>query len=189
VAQLWNRHGGEPVNDGERRVIEFLCENLPDEYYIIPDIQVPSQNQVDEIDAILVSPLAVVVLEIKDYAGRVVFRQQEHLVDGEKRRNPLYQNGQRSRRLKGKLVTSSPAFESVWVAPQIILARKPQQLLIEPEIEDQVVLLDEAPQRLTDAAVLLPDRHRNDPVDVDGVLQALGVAGKQRRRTETYGAY
>lgn len=189
MAQLWNRHGGEPVNDGERRVIEFLCENLPDEYYIIPDIQVPSQNQVDEIDAILVSPLAVVVLEIKDYAGRVVFRQQEHLVDGEKRRNPLYQNGQRSRRLKGKLVTSSSAFESVWVAPQIILARKPQQLLIEPEIEDQVVLLDEAPQRLTDAAVMLPDRHRNDPVDVDGVLQALGVAGKQRRRTETYGAY
>ncbi|SVE43694.1 uncharacterized protein METZ01_LOCUS496548, partial [marine metagenome] len=36
MAELWNKHQGEPDNEGERRVVEKLVGDLPDGYFVIP---------------------------------------------------------------------------------------------------------------------------------------------------------
>ena len=159
MAVLWNNHGGKPVNPGERRVIAQLVDELPDDFTIVPDIQIPYRHhQVDEIDALVITPFAVIVVEIKDLKGRVVFEEQQHRVDGEVRPNPIWQNGYRARRLKGKLVDSSPALRNTWVADQVVLARDPQMLSISDAVASKVVLLANAAARLSDPNQILPHR-------------------------------
>ena len=189
MAVIWNKHGGEPVNDGERRVITQLADELPDDFTIVPDIQIPYRHhQVDEIDALIITPFAVIIVEIKDLKGRVVFDEQRHRVDGETRPNPISQNGYRSRRLKGKLVDSSPALRNIWVADQVVLAREPQMLSINDVIASKVVLLANAAARLSDPSQILPHRPNREPVDVDLVLAALGLI-RRRSTSETFGNY
>ena len=158
MAVIWNKHGGEPVNEGERRVIAQLAGELPDNFTIVPDLQIPYRHQVDEIDALVITPFAVIVVEIKDLKGRVVFEEQQHRVDGEVRPNPIWQNGYRARRLKGKLVDSSPALRNTWVADQVVLARDPQMLSISDAVTSKVVLLANAAARLSDPNQILPHR-------------------------------
>ncbi len=186
---IWNKHGGEPVNEGERRVITQLADELPDDFTIVPDIQIPYRHhQVDEIDALVITPFAVIVVEIKDLKGRVVFDEQQHRVNGEVRPNPIWQNGYRARRLKGKLRDSSPALHNVWVADQVVLAREPQMLSINDAIASKVVLLANATARLSDPNQILPQRPNREPVDVDLVLAALGLM-RRRSTSETFGNY
>jgi|GEM_PF-6214604 hypothetical protein len=52
MATIWNEHGGEPVNDGERKVLRLLEEGLPNDHLLIPAIQIPVRKRCDEIDVI-----------------------------------------------------------------------------------------------------------------------------------------
>ena len=190
MATVWNEHDGEPVNDGERRVVARLAEELPDDWYIVPYIQIPhSGGRVDEIDAIILAPFGVIVVEIKDYTWKVVFEEQSHLVNNEKRPNPIQQTFARAQRLKGKLKSASATLRYVWVTDQVILARKPRELFVDKPVASRVTLLDDATGRLTDPSQMLPDHVRRQHVDKEAVLRALGLYGQKRDETETYGGY
>ena len=45
MATIWNEHGGEPVNDGERKVLRLLEEGLPNDHLLIPAIQIPVRKR------------------------------------------------------------------------------------------------------------------------------------------------
>lgn len=189
MATVWNEHVGEPVNDGERRVVDRLAEELPDDFFIVPYIQIHHRDRVDEIDAIIVAPFGVIVVEIKDYSGKVAFEEQQHLVNDERRKNPIHENGGRARRLKGKLTDASTTLRYVWVTDQVVLARSPEELSVDETIASKVTVLDDAARRLADPEQMLPPHIRRQPLDPPTVLRALRVSGRKREETETYGGY
>ena len=82
--------GLEPVNDGERRVLEAFVEHLPDDYRVFSNVQValPRGERAD-CDLIVIHPTSVVIVEVKDYRGNVIFNEHSHYVNGEDRRNPV----------------------------------------------------------------------------------------------------
>ena len=189
MATIWNEHGGEPVNEGERIAVDHLRRKLPDDHVIVPSIQIPHQNGSDEIDAIVIGPNFVTAVEVKHYTGQVIFKKQEHRVNGELRSNPVPSIGMKARRLAGALGSADPSLRMVWVTSQVVVVGEPQALHIDSEIQDKVCRLHFAPGRLIDSSVMVPRHIKLGPVRVDKVLQALGVKGKTKRRSEVFGGY
>ena len=190
MAELWNPHGGSWVNEGERRVVRALVDGLPDDYRVVPSLEVRhGDDQNDEIDAIVVGPQVVTLIETKDYSGNVIFREQGHTVDGAKRAHPVDSISRKARRLKGKLSDASSLLRQVWVSSLVVLAREPQNLHVDPILKRRVCDVDGAMARLTDPGRLLPPGAQPTEVPVDLVLQALGVLARPRRGAQTFGAY
>ncbi|HIF21058.1 MAG TPA: hypothetical protein EYQ27_03940 [Gemmatimonadetes bacterium] len=189
MAELRNPHGGEPVNEGERRVVQALVKGLPDGYFVIPSLEIRTRTHNDEIDAVVVGPQIVVLIEVKDYRNNVIFREREHLVDGERRPNPIDKTLQKARRFKGMLSNSAEALHRVWVVHQVVLARKPGNLHVDPILDQWVSEVPEALLRLTDPARLLMEGAQLPDVPVEQVLQALNVHARPRRGSERFGAY
>ena len=66
--------------EGETRVIEILGQNEPlRSYYVINDYFFKTPNGYCQIDHIIVNPYGVFVLETKNYSGRIVGNEADHL--------------------------------------------------------------------------------------------------------------
>ena len=83
------------VNDGEKRVLDFLEFNLPDTYYIIPNVEIASTNprnnriQYWEYDLIVVAPHAIYNIENKDWRGRIEGDDNYWYINDRQKPNPL----------------------------------------------------------------------------------------------------
>ena len=65
-------HGiGEPVNDGERKVIKHLGDNLPKNYSIYHNFELNDKGKVHEFDILVIGEYAIYVVEVKDYHGYI----------------------------------------------------------------------------------------------------------------------
>lgn len=53
---------------GERKVSGFL-QNLPENYYVIDDLTIPTRNSTTQIDHVVVSVYGIFVIETKNYSG------------------------------------------------------------------------------------------------------------------------
>lgn len=53
---------------GERKVSGFL-QNLPENYYVIDDLTIPTRNSTTQIDHVVVSVYGIFVIETKNYTG------------------------------------------------------------------------------------------------------------------------
>ncbi len=63
---------GEPAHDPERQALRFLVEGLPTEYTVYGNAWLVERSGVIyELDAVVVAPHAVFVVEIKAYRGRI----------------------------------------------------------------------------------------------------------------------
>lgn len=184
MAQIHNEHNGQPINEAERLVINALKDELPHDFWVIPCVEIDGM----EIDAIVVAPFAVIAVEVKGYHGRVVFKEQEHLVDSERRDTPHTQIAGKARKLKSRLKKESGSFRNYWVDGQVVLAQEPQQLLIDDKIKNKVCLLDEALLRFTDPELIIRKNWDADPVEIERVVRALGVTVRQRQRPK-FGSY
>ena len=186
MAELHNPHYGEPVNDYERIVVARLVEDLPDDYVVIPCVEIDGM----EIDAIVVSPHAVVLVEVKGFRPerRVIFAEHEHRVDSEVR--PAPQNGLRlkAKRIKSRLVRRQPSLSGVWVSGQVVMPEPPNFLEIASEIKHEVCALADAVERFVQPNLIIRDGFDADRVDMDGVLEALGLL-QRRRPVERFGDY
>lgn len=84
---------GAPVNDSERAAFELLESELakrPESYGLCTNIMLADQrNRMIEIDAIVVAPSMIFVIEIKGWRGRITLqRDRWFLDDGSVRPNP-----------------------------------------------------------------------------------------------------
>ncbi len=188
-ALYWNEHGGEPVNTAEKRVVQKLLNRLPDSALVIPSLDLRYENTIDEIDVLVVTEDAVIVVEVKDYRGRVLFGEQRHLVNGEPRTDPVRLTNAKARRLKSKL-SRDPSLRRIWVSSQTILASRPSQLEIEPSLQNAIVHVDEAADRLTDRSAIfrLPNWDVS-PVDKEAVKVSLRLHARKRSPGRVYGNY
>ena len=168
MAQLHNPHYGEPVNDYERIVVARLVEDLPADYVVIPSVEIDGM----EIDAIVVAPHAVIVVEVKGFRPerRVIFSEHEHRVDSESRPPP--QNGLRlkAKRIKSRLVRHKPSLSGVWVSGQVVLPQAPNFLEIASEIKQDVCVLDDAIERFMQPNLIIREVFYAVWVEIDGVL-------------------
>ncbi|MED5599087.1 MAG: protein kinase [Actinomycetota bacterium] len=190
VAEQWNLHGGEPVNDAESMVIRALVDGLPDDHTVIPSISIPHHRRRDEIDAIVVTPHVLVLVETKGIYKPVRVTEQLYEVGGERRDHPVNITELKAKRLKGKVVKALPDLKrKLWVHHQVVFAWQPPIYDVEESMKRWVCLLPQAVGRIADPELFTSPG--NVPVDlpVDKVLQALGVGAEARRRQETFKQY
>lgn len=191
MAEVIHVPGAEPpVNDGERRAIEYLRHHLPEEFVLYPGIQVIHQDRADDIDILILTPHALVVGEIKDIAGSFVIDNGDFYVDGNRRPQPFITTNAKARRLKSRLQEHDPRLRDLWVSPLVILARKPAQMaLAPPSLTDSVMLVEDAVTKLQDPSRVLP----SPPYEQLGQLRDLVVSQlnltRGRMRDVRFGPY
>ena len=94
--------GSPPVNESERRAVEYLVKELPDTFEIFPNLTIETKphQRPDEFDMVIVGPLAVYAVEVKGWGGRIRGNAYEwQLESGDFYRNPLRRNDQKAKGL------------------------------------------------------------------------------------------
>lgn len=131
--KLCGKYAG-PVNAGEERLLAFLKANLPDNYYLLPGIEIanlnPKNNQVQylEFDCLVITPHAIYNIENKDYAGRLEGDDNFWYHKEKEMRNPHKTVGFKSRVLNSKLKTIDPSWARVWIQSLVTLSHPLQNL-------------------------------------------------------------
>lgn len=179
---VWLPGAQDPVNDGERRVIEYLALKLPQDYLLYPGIQVLRGGAADDVDILLVTPYELVVIEVKDIAGHLAIDHGACYVNDERRQQPFNLTNAKARRIKAMLESYRREMGRVWVRPLVVLARRPASLKLNPPTLAESVMV------LEDAAALLAE----PPLDRDGypkrpfaqltklAIEALSPAPRER---------
>lgn len=121
--------GSVPVNDGERTVVQALVAGLPDDYVVVPNVELADgRGQRLEFDVVVAAPHAVYVVETKALHGRVVGDDREWIVDGSTRPAPIRITAHKARVLKSFLANERPVLRQCWTEPAVVLAVPPRQL-------------------------------------------------------------
>ena len=81
---------GEPVNAAEAWAFKFLEANLPTEYLLITNVEVPTPNGLlKEVDAIVFGKYAVYLVDVKGYSGTLNVDANSWILDGKPVDNAL----------------------------------------------------------------------------------------------------
>lgn len=120
-----------PVNAGETRLQDFLSVSLPDDYYIIPNLNlaVHGPNHVMkywEYDAIVVAPHAIFHIENKDWGGNLEGDDYAWFRNGQEVANPHKTAGLKSRILASKIKNAHPDWNIRQIVTLVTLSN-PQQ--------------------------------------------------------------
>lgn len=116
-------HDDGPVNVGEQRLLDFLSVKLPDNYIVIPNLNmaITGQNHVMkywEYDCIVVAPHALYHIENKDWGGNLEGDDWAWFRSGQEVANPHKTAGLKSRILASKIKNQHPD----WLFGQILTA-------------------------------------------------------------------
>ena len=82
---------------GEKNAVHILEKALPDHYYCVTNVQVSYENRHNELDAVVVGPTGIYIVEVKNVSGRICgsYTDKQFLQDKGKRSkemdNPVYQ--------------------------------------------------------------------------------------------------
>lgn len=105
-------HDDGPVNSGEKRLQNFLVVNLPDNYYVVPNLNLASTSRhvtkYWEYDVIVVAPHAVFHIENKDWGGNLEGDDYAWFRSGQEVANPHKTANLKSRILASKIKGAHP---------------------------------------------------------------------------------
>tara|TARA_R110002124_G_scaffold251205_5_gene416444 strand:+ start:11295 stop:16025 length:4731 start_codon:yes stop_codon:yes gene_type:complete len=116
------------VNAGEKRLLDFLQINLPDNYFLIPNVEIASTNprnnrtQFWEYDLIVVAPHAIYNVENKDWKGRIEGADDYWYVNDRQKPNPLKTNRQKTAILASKLKEADYKYGKAWIDNMVTLS-------------------------------------------------------------------
>ncbi len=128
MARLYTpKHGTGPVNAGEERLLRFLHANLPDDYYLLPNVEFPhvtssGGTQFLECDCIVVAPHAVYLIENKDFRGRIEAYDHVWIHNDREIRNPIKSIGFKARVLSSYLKQRDGRWRAAWVESIVTLS-------------------------------------------------------------------
>lgn len=112
---------GEAAHDAERQAIRFLVEGLPETFTVYGNAWLVERSGVIyELDAVIVAPHALFVVEIKSYRGRIEGTDNDWWLP-EKIRSPLKLNRITSQVLKSRLKSASYQAGQVWTEGFVFL--------------------------------------------------------------------
>ncbi|MEO7889575.1 MAG: protein kinase [Vicinamibacterales bacterium] len=113
---------GESAHDAERQALRFLVEGLPADYTVYGNPWlVERSGVVFELDAVVVAPHALYVVEIKSYRGRIEGTDNDWWLP-EKIRSPLKLNRITAQVLKTHLKNASYQAGQVWTEGLVFLS-------------------------------------------------------------------
>lgn len=116
------------VNAGEKRLLDFLEVNLPENYYLIPNVEIASTNprnnltQYWEYDIIVVAPHAIYNIENKDWKGRIEGDDNYWYLNDRQKPNPLKTGRQKTAILASKLKENEPSWGKAWIQNMVTLS-------------------------------------------------------------------
>jgi serine/threonine protein kinase len=113
---------GEPAHDAERQALRFLIEGLPSGYTVYGNAWLVERSGVIfELDAVVVAPHAVYVVEIKSYRGRIEGTDHDWYVPYPVP-SPLKLNRVTAQALKTQLKRESFEAGQLWVEGLVFLS-------------------------------------------------------------------
>ena len=116
------------VNAGEKKLLDFLEVNLPDNYFLIPNVEIASTNpknfrtQYWEYDLIVVTPHAIFNIENKDWKGRIEGDDNYWYLNDRQMSNPLKTGRQKTAVLASKLKEHNPNWGRAWIQNMLTLS-------------------------------------------------------------------
>lgn len=116
MAKIIKTHlGDDPVNAGEKRLLDYLYDKLPDNYLVIPNGEYPSKTPQGavkywEYDAIVIAPHGIYHIENKDWNGSLFGDDFTWVVNGVERKNPHKTATLKTKILAGKLQNENPSW-------------------------------------------------------------------------------
>jgi hypothetical protein len=95
---------GQPVNAAESWAFEFLEENLPPDYLLITNVEIPTPTGVlKEVDALVFGKYAIYLVDVKGYTGKLSVDANSWLLDGRRVDNALSKANGISRVYAGRI--------------------------------------------------------------------------------------
>ncbi|MBP1615434.1 MAG: serine/threonine protein kinase [Bacteroidetes bacterium] len=128
---IQTKHGAGAVNAGEERLLKFLEVKLPDNYYIVSNVEfanVTPQGQVQylEYDCIVITPHALYHIENKDWSGRLEGDDTTWYLNDSEKPNPLKTVRFKTSVLASKLKLHNPSWSSAWIVSMLTLSHPRQ---------------------------------------------------------------
>jgi len=125
------KHSKGAVNAGEERQLKFLEINLPDNFYIISNVEFANVNphgqvQYLEYDCIVVTPHALYNIENKDWGGRLEGDDNNWYLNDSEKHNPLKTVRFKTAILVSKLRANNPAWATAWISSLLTLSNPHQ---------------------------------------------------------------
>lgn len=116
------------VNAGEKRLLDYLEVNLPDSYYLVPNVEIASTNprnnrtQYWEYDLVVVAPHAIYNIENKDWKGRIEGDDNYWYLNDRQKPNPLKTGRQKTAILASKLKEHEYDWGKAWIQNMVTLS-------------------------------------------------------------------
>ncbi len=116
------------VNTGEKRLLDYLQVNLPDSFYLVPNVELASTNprnnrtQYWEYDLIVVAPHAIYNIENKNWKGRIEGDDNYWYVNDRQNPNPLKLGRQKTAVLASNLKEQNYLWGRAWVQNLVTLS-------------------------------------------------------------------
>lgn len=150
MAQVVKLPGAQPVNAGEQKVLDAFALRLRPTTRIFPNVRIRlGQQGLVEMDQLVITEDRVWVIEVKDLYGDVAFLKGQHIVDGERRADPVARAELNAKKIKGRLKKHG-LDAGVYVEYLVVLAKAPQKLEIDPEYRGFIRSIEDAAARIDD---------------------------------------
>ena len=167
--QALHRKAGPFANEGERRVVRHFVERLPPSAVVISNLFLPTHQDTLEIDAVLLTPLGVAVVETKDWRGEVTFDRAGCKVNGETRQDPRPATS-----LKAKVLHSQVKSWGAATSPMVVFASEATLLHCEDERSVPVLKLDQALDEVAKGRLFSRFRNRRTSLTGSEVEEMAG---------------
>ncbi len=155
-ARLIQLPGASPVNEGEKLVVNYLREQLPGTYTLIPNVEIIQRGYPTfEYDIIVVAPHAVYVVEVKQWRGGI--RGDDHtwiVAERYHRPSPWLLTNTKARVVKSEILQRQPSCAPLWVEAVVAIADRQGKLDLQGELSKRVFRYTDLPAFLSDASAL-----------------------------------
>lgn len=185
---------GDPAHEAERQAIRFLVEGLPASYTVYSNAWLVERSGASyELDAVVVAPHAIYIVEIKSYRGVIEGNDFDWYVP-EPMRSPLRLNYKTAQVLSSALKLKTAYAGRVWVEGFVFLSHARKILVTGHASAARLHGRDAIRAALTDAHALysrIPDS-RQVHVDehirrtVDEILRGADRHMRPKRRIREY---
>lgn len=178
---------GSAVNDAERWAFKLLTDELPDNYILLTNIEIPTHSgQALEVDALVIGDWGIYVVDVKGYIGRLEAGLHAWSLDGRDVDNSLSKANYVARVLAGKIKHKIPVgVYSPWVQGIVFLTgRKGGDIDLE-KTEDQLSIY--TPEKIVSAlttewGLTAPKKFPVTSKQKDHVLQTIGQVAVVEQR-------
>ncbi|MGS0675219.1 NERD domain-containing protein kinase family protein [Shewanella sp. 30m-9] len=183
---------GTPVNDAERWAFSLLADELPEDYILLTNVEIPAKSgQAMEVDALVIGEWGVYVVDVKGYIGRLDAGLHAWSLDGREVDNSLAKANYVARVLAGNVKHKIPVgVYAPWCQGMVfVTGRKGEEIELEKQ---QGSLSIYTPKQIVDAltkewGLTAPRKHQVTDTQKELVLETIGqVAVVEKRNNQIH---